>query len=736
MMVNHAMRVALVSLLLLCAGVGVQAEEPKRDAAAYKSALKSLEANLAKGKCAACRTRLDRLLKTHEGAPYIQGGIAELEDLVRRIAFGVKYPPKDPQSVVSGKIESYRPDTGAIKITYTNKTAQDWRRQRDYYFSHPARFAGPFSIEIKGGAFPHETDDCPQVVFGHEEGGKHGKLQSWQILCGTPVDNHSASQTWLPVSISHYDGDKRTKLFEKETTPAKAGLPYTISVKVKKTRIEAKLNGKSIGKVKKEKGIFGYVSFEAKGWYRLTLQGVIEPGWIQAKLDALSAKDREAFRSTFTPEDHLPEWVYEEPDEEEREDQVPMPDWPSGISASNDDDFREVARLLLWGKFPDALERLDELGKSDFPKGALEFLRGYTHLVQYRLADACRALARSMKADPEFGRAQLLHAIATLLRGDEAKARKELEAVYNAFEPDEALYRRLSGVLLRQGRLPAVQAVMKTAREHGVKSDAMDQFAKVVLKAEKGPDWARSAEYKTASYHVMTDMNKEIARESGQMLERMFQLYQSSFDFVKRDTTRHFKVYLFRGRSGFLWYMGDLSTLWGGGGEQAAGVYSPMLKQLLIWNQPSKDDMFSTVRHEGFHQYLDRVMPNAPRWLDEGLAVYYENTANDGGRLKTGQIPKEYIRLLEEEEPLPLKRFFALTAAEFYERGHPSYAQAWSLVHLLLEGDTKYRKLFKALVRALDKGSTKSAMATVFTDDVMDSLELAVERHLMKLDDD
>ena len=37
-------------------------------------------------------------------------------------------------------------------------------------------------------------------------------------------------------------------------------------------------------------------------------------------------------------------------------------------------------------------------------------------------------------------------------------------------------------------------------------------------------------------------------------------------------------------------------------------MYSPLLKQLLIWNTPDSDRMIRTARHEGFHQYLDARM--------------------------------------------------------------------------------------------------------------------------------
>ena len=49
-----------------------------------------------------------------------------------------------------------------------------------------------------------------------------------------------------------------------------------------------------------------------------------------------------------------------------------------------------------------------------------------------------------------------------------------------------------------------------------------------------------------------------------------------------------------------------------------------MVKQLLICNQGSLDDVRSTARHEAFHQYFDGLVGSSPVWLNEGLAEYFE----------------------------------------------------------------------------------------------------------------
>jgi hypothetical protein len=130
-------------------------------------------------------------------------------------------------------------------------------------------------------------------------------------------------------------------------------------------------------------------------------------------------------------------------------------------------------------------------------------------------------------------------------------------------------------------------------------------------------------------------------------------------------------------------------------------VYSPLLKQLLIWNLPRRKDMLETIRHEGFHQYLDRLMPNPPVWLNEGMAVYHENGKKVDGKLTFGHLHPNYVRLLRGNGLQPMKKFLNFGGPGFYEKGHLSYAQAWALVHMLQHTTPVYAKLFKAIMKDL-----------------------------------
>jgi len=138
-----------------------------------------------------------------------------------------------------------------------------------------------------------------------------------------------------------------------------------------------------------------------------------------------------------------------------------------------------------------------------------------------------------------------------------------------------------------------------------------------------------------------------------------------------------------------------------------AGLYSPRLKQLLIWNLPDRAGMMRTIRHEGFHQFLDLIAPDAPVWFNEGMAEYYETMKRDkNASLQGGQIRRDHLATLRKLPPLPLKRFFAMGGQEFYKHPERNYAQAWLTIHFLREHSADTRKIFKSLIDALQDGKS------------------------------
>ena len=148
--------------------------------------------------------------------------------------------------------------------------------------------------------------------------------------------------------------------------------------------------------------------------------------------------------------------------------------------------------------------------------------------------------------------------------------------------------------------------------------------------------------------------------------------------------------------------------------ENTAGVYTQTLRQLVIWNLPDREDMFRTIRHEGFHQYFDRLVEDSPRWLNEGLAEYYENTQVSGGRSREDLPHPTHLPILKTKRPEDWKAFVFAGPGAFYR--HPNaYSYAWQLVHYLLHTTRENHDRFDLLIDRLVEGkSAEEALQEAF----------------------
>ncbi len=720
--------VAALMCLTISARTGIGKEGPGQPAfeKSMEKAMTLLKQNKGKQGLAHLKTMLEK----HKGQNYARAKHVELEDLAKRLAFSAEFPPPDPKTLVSGKLKKYTTASGQITIAYTPKTVGDFTRQNDMYY-HKAEFAGPFTVKIKGPRYPSKSEDSPTVLIGGGEHPKTKEVQLWQITFGSPPRDEGMSQVWLPATIRHFDGDKDRTIASKEITPAKARKPFTLVVKVTRSKISATLNGKSLGSAKKPKELFGLFAFDAKGWTEMTITGAIEPSWIQSLVDEVVQEQRSTF--AFDRSDYLPDWLFEAPTEEpDSEDRREGNGWPEDVDSMHTSGALSVIALIVAERYDDVFERIDALRERDYPESLLSYLGARARLRMGDREKALRAIDRCLQTDAGFPEGLVLKSTILALLGRSKDAGKLFEQMMATSRPDVSACETAALEMLLAGRPNDGKKFVQIAMSHGVTSEYLKKLNQLLVQSVSGPSWSRFAEIKTANYHVISDIDKETCREAAKVLEEAFTLFRSDLEWVARDKSRRFKVFLFSGEEGFENYLKETALL-GKPIERAAGLYSPMLKQLLIWNLPSRDEMINTIRHEGFHQYLDRFMPNAPTWFDEGLAVYYENAIRVGGHLKAGQMHKSYLEMLESEEPLPLKKFVYGNAKDFYANGSHSYAQGWALVHMLRHGKTEYRQLFKKLVKEFQLRSAADAQRSLISDEDLDLMELEFERYLGKL---
>jgi tetratricopeptide (TPR) repeat protein len=81
-----------------------------------------------------------------------------------------------------------------------------------------------------------------------------------------------------------------------------------------------------------------------------------------------------------------------------------------------------------------------------------------------------------------------------------------------------------------------------------------------------------------------------------------------------------------------------------------------------------------------------------PPWLNEGLAEYYEQLEfGDNRQVKLGVSNNAHFQLLSKSKLIPLESFFAVDYYSLYRQRKENfqifYAQAWLLVHYLIQGN-------------------------------------------------
>ncbi|MFT7464086.1 MAG: tetratricopeptide (TPR) repeat protein [Pseudohongiellaceae bacterium] len=356
--------------------------------------------------------------------------------------------------------------------------------------------------------------------------------------------------------------------------------------------------------------------------------------------------------------------------------------------------------------------------------------------------DACDAVIESY---PQFapGHMMRLNMLFSLERGDDAlKELRGLIAQSSQAEAgatvirDDRLHVMLAAILVQQGDYDGAKEAMQAAIEAGVKPVELEGVAFMMTRARFGPEWSNAYEFKSKSYVVRSDLSQKVCADATKSLEQALSMYERMFGRGEEsdDAPLRYLVYIFSGASGYMSYAGDL---FGSAPVNTAGVYTPVLKQLLIWNLPNHEDMMRTVRHEGFHQYLDRIVSNPPLWFNEGTAEYFETATLKRGKMTPGDPLVNHVVQLNSKGMrwAKIEDLVLMSRAEFMADAGLHYAESWALVHYLLHSGRDEKKIYESYRQALIEGATQvGAAESAFAGVDWNALERAVKEHVRELE--
>ena len=167
-----------------------------------------------------------------------------------------------------------------------------------------------------------------------------------------------------------------------------------------------------------------------------------------------------------------------------------------------------------------------------------------------------------------------------------------------------------------------------------------------------------------------------------------------------------------------------------------AGFFQPGedVNYIALSLDPDYRDPFATAFHEYVHLHVRDNVPDAPLWLNEGLAELYGSLQFSGNDALLGAPLGHYIRLLREQELLPLTTLLSIgTNSPHYNEDDKSgifYGESWALVHYLMLGERGRQEQFKRFLQQVGRGENAAKAIESSFGMSLDTLEQELRRYV------
>jgi len=132
---------------------------------------------------------------------------------------------------------------------------------------------------------------------------------------------------------------------------------------------------------------------------------------------------------------------------------------------------------------------------------------------------------------------------------------------------------------------------------------------------------------------------------------------------------------------------------------------------IALTSEVGGGDPHEVIFHEYEHFVIRNNLPNAPLWLNEGLAEYFSTfkTSDDGQKASLGGPIARHIWTLREGKFLPLETLLTVNrnSPQYNETSKAGifYAESWALVHyLMLHNQSKRRPQLQKFIGGLSSG--------------------------------
>jgi tetratricopeptide (TPR) repeat protein len=211
---------------------------------------------------------------------------------------------------------------------------------------------------------------------------------------------------------------------------------------------------------------------------------------------------------------------------------------------------------------------------------------------------------------------------------------------------------------------------------------------------------------KSKNFYLIGNATEKDIRAVGTKLEQFRETFRLLFQQANISSSIPTTVIVFKDKTSYNPFRPKLSN--GKPDENIAGYFQPSedLNYITLSTEGEKADAYGTIFHEYVHFLVETNFGKSeiPPWFNEGLAEYYQTFKIENDQKVTlGDIQNNHLGLLQRNELIPLKDFFEIDNLSLHQNGNHSrsifYAQAWALMHYLIQGN---KDLNKKLGRFMD----------------------------------
>lgn len=682
---------------LLAPGAVPQADETED---AFASQLEDVATHLRRRQWRDAERAILELLQAHAGASYVVPHLSGLDQDLRRAAFWKDVDEPDPKDLVSGELSSYSTRSGRIKIRYAPGSLDDFAPDGQALV-HPMHFSGPWSVKIEG--LPTEVAGCAWYVMLDRETGyivRFGRNNGF---------------LWSPHRVSRMEGRENRELFLDTPPECDSKAELEARIEVTRSKLRGTYDKKRAFELPRNEHEYGTLvlfpdTSPAGGPLNIgtfVIEGEIDRGWIEGLLDSAVAEQRAAFDAAWTKPSVLSAWdLADEPAVERTLPQLAEELQFDIRLTARQNEAVETLRKSLGHDRPTTELLLRELVKFEngrLPAQALAFLRFLAAMDLEHYGQALEHLETLPTLEVHALDKALLRGYLLQRAGDLGEARNALEALVREHPEAVLAHRLLAETLLLSEAADQAHAVILRGREVHPGSASLARLEERVVKAAKGPRWERVLEERGEHFCVYFEGQRKQAEAACRVLDEAWERCLALFGPLAEAPRTHSKAYFFRGEGSYLAYVRGLADA---SQENTLGIYSPLLKQVAVWNQPNANDLARTLRHECAHRYLDLAVGHRlPRWLNEGLAEVFANSWGNDGSFEPGHLDRSHLLCIARSGSITNAWTFVRFDDEaFLQNVEVSYALSWALVHFLYFQDELGRAVFDRLFDGLRQG--------------------------------